>query len=163
MLPCFIARKPIATYWVPSSLMMHGNFTHRRTSYSFVMHRRWVCYWFHSKHMVWNMYWSTLEHNLFMQSLTIYAYHIHVKLLHLHEIVEGLYFRCSVSVCVCVCLCVRHFLWTKFQPNGCTDSDAVFAKWLLPALAQTLLNLVTLGQRSKSKWSNTHFFFIILC
>ena len=27
-------------------------------------------------------------------------------LLHLHEIVEGLYFHCSLSVCVCVCLSV---------------------------------------------------------
>ena len=25
-------------------------------------------------------------------------------LLHLHEIVEGLYFHCSLSVCVCVCV-----------------------------------------------------------
>ena len=36
----------------------------------------------------------------------------------LHEIVEGLHFHFSLSVCVC--LCVRHFLWTKFQPNGST-------------------------------------------
>ena len=58
-----------------------------------------------------------------------------------------------VCVCVClsVCLCIRHFLWTKFQPNGCFDLDAVFAKWLLLALAQTLLNLVTLGQKSRSQ------------
>ena len=68
-----------------------------------------------------------------------------------------------VCVCVCLCLSVRHFLWTKFQPNGCIDLDAVFAKWLLTAMAQTLLNLVTLGQRSRSQWRNTHFFFIILC
>ena len=26
--------------------------------------------------------------------------------LHLHEIVEGLYFHCSLSVCVCVCVCL---------------------------------------------------------
>ena len=63
-----------------------------------------------------------------------------------------------VCLCVCVCVCVRHFLWTKFQPNECTELDAVFARWLLPALAQTLLNLVTLGQRSRSQWRNTHFF-----
>ena len=46
--------------------------------------------------------------------------------LHLHKIVEVLYFHCSLSVCVCVsvCLCVRHFLWTKFLPNECTDLDA---------------------------------------
>ena len=81
--------------------------------------------------------------------------------LELREFVEGLYFHFSMSVCLCirvsVCLCVRHFLWTKFQPNGCTDLDAVFTKWLIPALAQTLLNLVTLGQRSSSQWRNTHF------
>ena len=88
---------------------------------------------------------------------------LHWNLLHLHEIVEGLYFHFSLSVCVCVCLSVRHFLWTKFQPNGCTDLDAVFAKWLLTALARNLLNLVTLSQRSRSHWRNTHFLFIILC
>ena len=27
-------------------------------------------------------------------------------LLHLHKIVEGLYFHCSLSVCLSVCLCV---------------------------------------------------------
>ena len=50
-----------------------------------------------------------------------------------------------VSVCVClsVCLCVRRFLWTKFQPNGWTTLGAFFAKWLLTALAQTLLKLMT--------------------
>ena len=84
-----------------------------------------------------------------------------VLFLHLHEIVEELYFHCSLSVCVC--LCVRHFLWTKFQPNGWTNLDVVFTKWLLPALVRTLLNLVTLGQRSRSQWRNTHFLFIILC
>ena len=52
-------------------------------------------------------------------------------------------------VCVCVC---PEFLWTKFQPNGCTDLDAVFAKWLLTTLAQILLKLVTLGQMSRSRW-----------
>ena len=83
---------------------------------------------------------------------------------------ERLYFHSSVSVCVsvcvsvsvcmCVCLCVSVcvcvwvcvstvFLWTKFQPNGCTNLDAVFTKWLLTALAQTLLKLVILTQRLK--------------
>ena len=28
----------------------------------------------------------------------------HLRFLHLHEIVEGLYFHFSLSVCVCVCL-----------------------------------------------------------
>ena len=51
-----------------------------------------------------------------------------------------------VCVCVSVCLCVRHFLWTKFQPNGCTDFDAVFAKWLLSTLARTQLKLLNWGK-----------------
>ena len=51
-----------------------------------------------------------------------------------------------LSVCLCVCMCVRQFLWTKFQPNGFTDLDAVFANGLLNTLARTLLKLVTLGQ-----------------
>ena len=71
------------------------------------------------------------------------------------------YIFTSVRLCVCVSVCPE-FLWTKFQPNGCTDLDAVFAKWLLPALARTLLNLVALGQRSRSQWRNINFFFMIL-
>ena len=71
------------------------------------------------------------------------------------------YIFTAVCLCVCLCVCVyvsvRIFLWTKLQPNGCTDLDAVFAKWLLPSLAQTQLNLVTLGLRSRSQWRITHF------
>ena len=29
-----------------------------------------------------------------------------MQLLHLHEIVEGLYFHCNLSVCLCVCVSV---------------------------------------------------------
>ena len=47
-------------------------------------------------------------------------------------------------VCVSVCLCVRLCLLTKFQPNGCTDLDAVLAKRLFSTLAQNLLKLVTM-------------------
>ena len=68
-----------------------------------------------------------------------------------------------VCLCVCLCECPSVCLWTKFQPKGCTDLDAVFAKWLLLALARILLNLVTLGQRSRSQWRDIHFFFIIFC
>ena len=44
---------------------------------------------------------------------------IKLMLLHLHKIVEGLYFHCSLSVCVCVCVsvclsvCVSNFLVNK--------------------------------------------------
>ena len=69
---------------------------------------------------------------------------------------RGFYFHCSLSVCVCVCVS-DVFLWIKFQLNGWTDLDAVFAKWLLIAMAQILLKLVTFGQRSRSQWRNTHF------
>ena len=57
-----------------------------------------------------------------------------------------------LSVCVCVCLyvCVSG---TSCEQNSsqteCDDLDAIFVKWLLTALTQTLLNLVTLGQRSR--------------
>ena len=95
----------------------------------------------------------------------LYRYAAHSEhcsdFLHLHEIVERLYFHWTV--CLCVCECGRLSLWTKFQPNGWTDLDAVFAKWLLTALAQTLLKLVSLGQRSRSQLRNIHFTFIILC
>ena len=59
-----------------------------------------------------------------------------------------------VCLSVCVCVCPALFLWTKFQPNGYTDLDAVFAKQLHSTLARTLLKLVTLGQRSRSKQSS---------
>ena len=55
-----------------------------------------------------------------------------------------------LSLCVCVCVCVCVCQWTKFQPNGCTNLDAVFSKLLRIALSQTLLKLLTLGQRSRS-------------
>ena len=58
----------------------------------------------------------------------------------------------STSVCLSVCQCVCVCLWTKFQSNECTNLNAVFAKWLLTALAQTLLKLVTWGRRSSSLW-----------
>ena len=87
--------------------------------------------------------------------------------LHRNEIVERLYFHCSLSVCLsvclCVCVCVRLCLWTKFQPNSYIDLDAVFAKQLFSTLARTLLKFVTFGQRSRSQWRNINFFFIILC
>ena len=67
-------------------------------------------------------------------------------------VIFSLQFVC-VSVCVCVC---PEFLWTKFQPNGCTDLNAVIAKWLLTTLARTLLKLVTLGQRLRSRWSKMY-------
>ena len=59
-------------------------------------------------------------------------------LLHLHEIMEGLYFHWSLSLRLCVCVCVRLCLWTKFKPNGYTDLDAVFTNWLLTALSASL-------------------------
>ena len=52
-----------------------------------------------------------------------------------------------VYVCVCVSACLSV---NKTQPKRCTDLDAVFTKWLLTTLAQTLLKLVFLGQRSRS-------------
>ena len=69
-----------------------------------------------------------------------------------------------IAVCLCVCLpvclsvCVWLFLCTKFQPNRCTDLDAVFAKRLPSTLAQTLSKL---GQRSKVKVTVGQYPFFI--
>ena len=73
-------------------------------------------------------------------------------LLHLHEIVEGLYFHFSLSVCLSVC--VTDFSCEQNSSRTDTLIDAVFAKRLLSTLAQTLLKLVTLtkaeGHRRRS-------------
>ena len=81
-------------------------------------------------------------------------------LLHLHEIMERVYFSCSMTMCVCVCLSVTEkissrtgaLIWTRFSLNFC-----------LLVLLGTCWNLVTFGWRSRSQWHNIHFFFMILC
>ena len=82
------------------------------------------------------------------------------QFLHLHEIVERLYFHFSLSVCLCVCPALPV---NEIPAERMNDFDAVFAKRLLTALARTLLWFVTLGQRSRSQWRNIHCFSIILC
>ena len=66
---------------------------------------------------------------------------------------EGLYYHFSLSECVCVCLSVC-LLFSCEQNSSRTDEPiwTVFTKWLLIALAEALLQLVTLGQRSRSQW-----------
>ena len=61
-----------------------------------------------------------------------------ISFLHLHEIGEGLYLYFTLSVCLSVCL-------SECEQNaiGTDATDADFAKWLLIALARTLLQLVT--------------------
>ena len=77
-------------------------------------------------------------------------------LLHLHRIVEGLYFHCSLSVSVCLSVC----FWTKFHLKRCTDNDMIFAKRLMfTALACHLLKLVTLGPTPNVKVSVTQYQF----
>ena len=61
-----------------------------------------------------------------------------------------------------MCVCVIDRLLTKCRSNRYTDFDAVFAKQLLTAVAQPLLKLVNLGQRSRSQGRNIHFSFIII-
>ena len=77
--------------------------------------------------------------------------------LHLHDFVEGLYFHCSLSVCLCVCVCVclsvcPEILVNKIPAEQMHRFGRGFAKSLLLALTRTLLNIVTLGQRSRSQW-----------
>ena len=60
------------------------------------------------------------------------------------------YIFTAVCLCMCLCVCVSTaFLWTEFQPNRCTDLDAVFAKWLLTALAQKPIEIGDLGSKIK--------------
>ena len=69
-----------------------------------------------------------------------------------------------VFVCVSVCVCLSG---SACEQNSSRTDEPIwtwfFTEWLFTALAQTLLKLVTLGQRSWSQWRNTHFSFIILC
>ena len=71
------------------------------------------------------------------------------------------YIFTAVCLCVCVCVCVCLFvcpalLVNKIPAEWFIDLNTVFTKWLLIALAQTLLKLLTLGQRLRSLWRNTH-------
>ena len=68
---------------------------------------------------------SPQSETLFYEAVSSVTCRVRILSLHLHEIVEGLYFHCSLSVCVCVCPAL---LVNKFQPNGCTNLNAVFAK-----------------------------------
>ena len=47
--------------------------------------------------------------------------------------------RFSLCVCLFVCLSVSE---QKIHPNGCTDLDAVFARWLFTALARQTLKVI---------------------
>ena len=73
-------------------------------------------------------------------------------LLHLHEIMERVYFNFSMCVCVSVCQ------WTNFQPNGCTKLDAVFAKFFLTGLARNLLKFGNLWLKVKVTVTQYPFF-----
>ena len=81
-------------------------------------------------------------------------------ILHLYEIVEGLYFHCSLSVYMCVyvsvCLSVSVCVcqWKKIQPSGSTNG---FGRGLLILLAQILLKLMTVGQMWRSQWLKVYF------
>ena len=61
------------------------------------------------------------------------------------------YIFTAVCLCVRLCVCVCMSTVSCEQNSSHTDLDAVFAKLLLTALAQTLLKLVTLSQRSRSR------------
>ena len=70
-------------------------------------------------------------------------------LLYLHEIVKDLYFHYSLSVCVRLSVCVCDCLWTKFQPNECTDLDAVFAVWLQYRIGSNPVEICDFGSKVK--------------
>ena len=79
------------------------------------------------------------------------------QFLHLHKIVEGIYFHCSLYVCVSVCLCVCECVWMlvnkipvvrmhQFSLNGC------LLYWLEPYWYWWP------WIKSRSQWSNLYFF-----
>ena len=64
----------------------------------------------------------------------------------------------SVVLCVCVCVCVCVCLsGSACEQNSSRMDEPICTKWLLAELAQTLLKLVTLDQRSRSQWRYVHF------
>ena len=75
-----------------------------------------------------------IQTNAITQTLSINDIYIQIYSLHLHEIVEGLYFHCSLSVCEWVSLSVSEqnsnrteaSIWTRFSLNGCLQY------WLKP-------------------------------
>ena len=67
--------------------------------------------------------------------------------------------RCTRKTCSYTVVIV----WPEGLPyltTKCRKNKKLKKKWLLTALAQTLLKLVTLGQRSRSQWRNTYPFFL---
>ena len=55
--------------------------------------------------------------------LTVFGKCPVLLLLHLHKIMERLYFYFSLSICLCVCVCLSVRLWTKCRSNRYTDFD----------------------------------------
>ena len=75
------------------------------------------------------------------------------QFLHLHDILEGLYFHCSLSVCVSVCVCVCPAILVNKIPaermhRYCTGSDSI--------------EIGDLGSKVKVTVTQYPFFFIIL-
>ena len=103
-----------------------------------------------------------------MELLQVVTQILELYFLHLHEIVEGLYFHCSLSVCVSVCLsvcpvfsCEQNFsrtdepIWTQFSLNGC------FPHWL------RLLNLKMSHRVNSLIWLRLflvlNFYYLLKC
>ena len=89
--------------------------------------------------------------HIFLKSLKLYRYLLFSNYTSTKSWRGYIFTAVCLYVCLCVSVCPIPCLSTKFQPNKSTDLNAIFAKWLLLALAQTLLKLVTLGQRSRSQ------------
>ena len=70
-------------------------------------------------------------------------------LLHLHEIVEGLYFHFSLSVCLCVCLCVRRFLVNKIPAERMNRFGCGFGEMVAYCSGSNLIEIGDLGSKVK--------------
>ena len=97
------------------------------------------CFLFEMFHLLDSNTQIYLDKNFFLSLLRISLYTC-ICLLHLHEIMEGLYFQCSLSMCLSVCVCVYVSdsaceqnssgtdapIWTRVSLNGCSSH------WLRP-------------------------------
>ena len=90
-------------------------------------------------------------------------------LLHLHEIVKGLYFQYSLSVCVCVCVsvseCVCLCVWANLsvsEQNSSWTEAPIWTRFLLNGCLPNVSDLIEIGDLgSKVKVTVTNYPFFL--
>ena len=86
------------------------------------------------------------------------------RFLHLHEIVEGLYFHCSLSVCVCLCLSVcPALLVNKIPPERMHRFGHGFRYTMAYCSGSDRIEIGDPGLKVKVTLTQYPIFFMILC